>query len=166
MDHKEMMEKVLEGLKSEGVKVHKLETDSDGWGGRTEHAIIEINRVYLKIYWDRHSKCFFKEHSSGGSSPFRLEDYQIKLKTKAEDDHGHIYQVTLRKGDEGAWCLDIETTPGKWYMKTLMEQPLREKLSIYGDNWYCTNIAVVMREAMAALKLDVRPCEACGRRFR
>lgn len=80
------------------------------------------------------------------------------LTTKATDNHGHAYKVTLTQVPRGAfakldWTLRIHGTPGGWYMTTLEEKPHRGSVISLdmGQNWDCTNFDVVMAEAQALL---------------
>lgn len=92
------------------------------------------------------------------------------LKVKALDNHGHKYPVELRferescglsrlpdgtmgKHRTNKWVLHITTTPGHWYMSTLLEEDrhgrtMGKVISIdFGQNWNCINFDEVMKEA-------------------
>jgi hypothetical protein len=55
------------------------------------------------------------------------------------------------------WILDIEDTPGHWYLSTLLETPSRltgpeSRLAIdFGQGWYCENIGALLREAVTLI---------------
>lgn len=79
------------------------------------------------------------------------------LTTKATDNHGHSYDVTLiqvqhGKFDKKDWVLRMLNTPGGWYMTTLEEKPIESTIYLdMGQNWTCTNFDAVMAEAQAML---------------
>lgn len=88
------------------------------------------------------------------------------LTTKAHTSGGYEYPVTLVesenqyrgcKGDhyprKNDFTLRIQGTPGQWYMTTLEQNPLRDRIAIdFGQNWYCTNFGAVMAEAVKLLE--------------
>jgi hypothetical protein len=75
------------------------------------------------------------------------------LTTKATDNHGNSYDVTLTPQDNNDWVLRITGTPGSWYMTTLEDGGPKDFIWIdFGGNWLCTNFAAVMDEAIEALK--------------
>ena len=85
---------------------------------------------------------------------------KITLNTKAKDNHGCIYDVTIgtNKRYDGGPVARIEKTPGSWYLHTLMgigvptydcaiDHGVRHYIAIdHGTNWYCTNIDAILAE--------------------
>jgi len=68
----------------------------------------------------------------------------LKLNTKATDNHGHSYSVTI-ESRYGQASLIIDNTPGFWHLNDL--KSVGEFLFIdYGQDWKCTNIKELLAE--------------------
>lgn len=82
-------------------------------------------------------------------------DVRKRLKIKAQDNHGHSYDVELilQHSEHWGykWALSIVNTPGRWYMTTLLDGgygPLHSMIYIdFGQRWCCTNFDKVFAEA-------------------
>ena len=79
-----------------------------------------------------------------------------KLKTEALDNHGYRYAVWLLFDHSEPmgwkWILRIDGTPGSWYMSTILEGGIRDKISIdYGQRWDCINFREIMQEAITLI---------------
>ena len=78
----------------------------------------------------------------------------IQLSTRANDNHGHDYQVELAQMKHGThakmdWSLRIVGAGGSWFMTTL-ENASNQSNFLYidlGSNWYVNNLVAVMAEA-------------------
>ena len=76
-----------------------------------------------------------------------MED-KIKVPVLAKDNRGFTYDVYLKADSQGP-VLDIVRTPGKWYLKTLMEFSERQEIALdSGQGWYCTNFREVLLKAL------------------
>jgi hypothetical protein len=80
----------------------------------------------------------------------------IILKTKAIDNHGYEYHVSLERSTTyfpGEWVLKIGHTPGQWLMRTLLESGLlhNEIYIDHGQGWKVVNFNDVLREAMTRI---------------
>jgi hypothetical protein len=74
----------------------------------------------------------------------------ISLGVKAITNWGKEHEVTLRKGINGEVVLDINGTPGKWYLSTLDQNRKNFDKVIfidYGADWSCVNFDAVMKNA-------------------
>lgn len=88
-------------------------------------------------------------------SELKTEITRKRLTLKATDNHENQFNVdiTLSRYDDNdpEWSLDINKTPGKWYMKTLTHDHVPFKDSVIaidmGQNWLCTNINELLTEA-------------------
>lgn len=57
---------------------------------------------------------------------------------------------TLRKMMSHKWTLIIDGTPGQWYLSDILGKYLDPKSYIFidgGQDWRCTNIAAILKEA-------------------
>lgn len=83
------------------------------------------------------------------------DPYTRILKTKAVDNAGYEYHVSLEKkptswSPVAQWTLKIGHTPGQWYMSTLQERGLlhNEIWIDHGQGWKIVNFGDVFREAL------------------
>jgi hypothetical protein len=91
----------------------------------------------------------------------REQEILYTLKTKAKTTSGdkvYEYDVVFYKGeydDEyGGLVLSIETTPGSWYLSTLLENDnirYQDEISISGSDWMCDNWKDVISEVFEIL---------------
>jgi len=94
----------------------------------------------------------------------RGEEIIYTLKTQAIStsvSNTYKYNVNILETEDighGKYTLSIETTPGCWYVSTLMENDRRysKSFSIQGDDWLCENWRDIMKELIEILpKLDI-----------
>lgn len=83
------------------------------------------------------------------------------LTTKATDNHGHSYTVTLTEVTHGRftkkdWVLRLEGAGGGWAMTTLEERPSNRLDIDMGSEWYCNNFDAVLAEARTLLANTAR----------
>lgn len=87
------------------------------------------------------------------------------LKKKAKDNYGHEYNVVLRFEETcvgqtrhpetkewyhapcNKWVLSIESTPGKWFMSSLLDYTNVNIWIDAGQKWSCNNILGLIEEA-------------------
>ncbi len=85
--------------------------------------------------------------------------YTLKTKAKSiSNTKTYEYNVNILNSKNGL-TLSIETTPGAWYIKTLLEEPSAlnyDKLSISGSEWMCDNWSDIAKELIGVLpKLEL-----------
>jgi len=88
----------------------------------------------------------------------RGETVLYTLKTKAKtysESEVYEYDVNILEGDSGL-VLSIQSTPGSWYIETLLDTVNYDKLSISGSDWTCDNWTEVSKELVEILpKLEL-----------
>jgi len=87
------------------------------------------------------------------------------LTTKATDNHGHSYPVTIKPVQHGGfakqdWLLTIEGAGAGWFMTTLEEKPSDKLFIDFGSNWYCDNFDAILAEARTILASEDRLTQA------
>jgi len=67
------------------------------------------------------------------------------------------HDIYITEG-KSSFILSISTTPGSWYVETLLEgDTTQPRLSIQGNDWYCDNWQDVMEELLEILpELEMR----------
>lgn len=73
------------------------------------------------------------------------------LKTKAKDNYGNEYPVSLCFNKNNKWVLLIHNTGGSWFMSSLMGYQDSVIAFDYGQNWNCVNIKDVLHEAKSLI---------------
>lgn len=94
----------------------------------------------------------------------REYDIEFVLKTRAqcvslryekgrrvEKKHTRTVTVGMKHGDPLGWVLDINDTPGSWYISSLTDDGIPEPLSIVGDYWFVTNTKALIKEALTVI---------------
>lgn len=88
----------------------------------------------------------------------RGEEIVYTLKTKAITYGDEVYEYTVNiitgniDDEYNGLCLSIETTPGCWYLSTLLPSTrYYDKISISGNDWMCENWSDIMNELEEAL---------------
>ena len=78
----------------------------------------------------------------------------IQLSTRANDNHGHDYQVELAQVKHGTyakldWSLRIVGAGGSWFMTTLENVSVQSNFLYIdlGSNWYVNNLVAIITEA-------------------
>lgn len=101
-----------------------------------------------------------------------MERKTLTVPVRAVDNHGNSYEVVVftggnkpgtyfnpetRKCDlvmpETEWVLRITSTPGSWYVSTLLvvREPYTPLAIDYGQGWYCTNFDAVFDSALKTI---------------
>ena len=73
---------------------------------------------------------------------------KLKLTTKAKDNSGHSYNVSLIL-DYGHVVVNIETTPASWFLSSLLDGKRSNEIYIdAGQNWKCINLDEILAEIL------------------
>ncbi len=73
----------------------------------------------------------------------------LRIKEACKSGPDYLYDLLLLQDDDGLMTVKVDTTPGQWYLGTLLEDDSkaeRETLSIYGNDWIWTNYSEAMAE--------------------
>lgn len=98
--HQEMAKAELEKFQAAGAIVHREFLGGDGWGDTGfVHAIVELpSNEIVKLKWHSGAEKFFKQHISGGSTPYTVEDMFPK-KAIVVTTEGH-FEVPVKELEE------------------------------------------------------------------